>query len=182
MQRRSPLSFPPLPSFSRPASLTRLLEEGPFDREGSLVRIACESGSDVIEAIQSFLVSYGKLRFRSAVAERVCVAAYELLANGLNYGSISHEVTFELFQRGRVVEVAVTNDATPSRLRMLAGCVAKLRDGAEAVYLEELRRSVAGGFPRAMLGLARVVHEAQMGLDVEVLGESRVTVRACASD
>ncbi len=179
--RRSSLSFPPSPSLPRPNSVTRMLDES-FDREGSLLRIACESGSDVIEVVQTFLVSYGKLRFRPAVAERVCVAAYELLANGLSYGSVTQEVTFELFQRDRIVEIAVTNDAIPSRLRMLAAHVAKLRDGAEAVYLEELKRSVAGGYPRAMLGLARVVHEAQMGLDVEVVGESRVTVRAWASD
>jgi hypothetical protein len=146
-----------------------------------LLRIACEPGSNVLEVVQSFLASYTELYFRPAVAERVCVAAYELLANGLNYGSLNREVTFELLQRGSSVEVVVSNEAIPSRLRMLAAHIEKLRAGAEATYLEELKRSVTGSGSRAMLGLARVVHEAQMGLDVAVQGETSVTVRARSS-
>jgi hypothetical protein len=151
-----------------------------LNQAGVLLRVACEPGSNVLEIVQGFLASYLNLRFRPAVAERVCVAAYELLANGLNYGSIHREVIFELVQRGSSVEVAVSNEAIPSRLRMLTAHIEKLRAGAEAAYLEEFKRSVAGGIPRAMLGLARVVHEAQMGLDVDV-SESSVTVRARSS-
>jgi hypothetical protein len=149
--------------------------------DGALLRIACEPGSNVLEVVQSFLAAYTPLRFRPALAERVCVAAYELLANGLNHGSTYRDVIFELSQSGSSVEVAVSNEAVPSRLRMLAVHIEKLRAGAEAVYLEELKRALGGAGPRAMLGLARVVHEAQMGLDVAVRGDSSVTVRARSS-
>lgn len=176
-----PLSSPPGSSLPRPAVEARWQKEE-FERNDSLLRIACDPGSDALDVVQPFIVSYVELRFRRALAERVSVAAYELFANGLGYGSIDRQVTFELFQRGSLVEVAVSNDAGPSRLRLLAAHVERLRDGAEAVYLEELKRSLAGEAPRAMLGLARVVHEVQMGLHVELSGESRVTVRARASD
>jgi hypothetical protein len=43
--------------------------------------------------------------------------------------------------------------------------------------LEELRRSVTGGIPRPMLGLARVTHEVGLTLDLQVQ-ERRISVTA----
>ena len=54
--------------------------------------------------------------------------------------------------------------------------IERLQANAEALYLEELRRS-AGGAVRAMLGLARVRHEAECQLEL-VRQESHVTVTA----
>jgi hypothetical protein len=147
-------------------------------REGSLLRVSCEPGSKVLEPMLHFLNEYSKTRFVPGVAERVSVAGYELLANGLNYASVNSEVVFELWKRQSELQVVVTNEAIASRVRMLSGHFQKLKSGAEAVYLEELRRSVSGGFPRPMLGLARVVHEAKMALDVVVNGDTKVTAMA----
>ncbi len=148
------------------------------EREGSLLRVSCEPGSKVLEPMLHFLNEYSKARFVPGVAERVSVAGYELLANGLNYASVNSEVVFELWKRQSELQVVVTNEAIASRVRMLTGHYQKLKAGAEAVYLEELRRSVSGGFPRPMLGLARVAHETKMALEIVVAGDTRVTAIA----
>jgi hypothetical protein len=51
-----------------------------------------------------------------------------------------------------------------------------VKANSEQTLTDEMRRSVMGG-PRPMLGLARVAHEAGMGLDIGIEGR-RVTVTA----
>jgi hypothetical protein len=113
------------------------------------------------------------------VSERIALTAYELFANGLNYGSISSMVTLELAEESGVAYVTVTNEAIPARARMLAERCALLRADAKSVYMEELRRSVSGGIPRAMLGLARIVHEAGVELSVSAVGSQVTVVGRC---
>jgi hypothetical protein len=73
--------------------------------------------------------------------------------------------------------VRVANETIGPRIAMLNDHVAKIRNNAEATLVEEMRRSVAGGPVRPMLGLARVVHEVSMQLDV-IVEERRVTMTA----
>jgi hypothetical protein len=58
--------------------------------------------------------------------------------------------------------------------------IVQLKADAKGTYLEEMRRSVSGGMPRATLGLARVAHEGKMDLFCTIL-MSRVLVTARCS-
>jgi hypothetical protein len=149
------------------------------DEGESLIRFACEPGSNLLEDVHQFVEAYLKLRFRPSVAQRVSLAAYELFSNALDYGSVSSEVVFEVLERADRVEVRVTNDAIRARLEMLTDRVNRLRDDPEATFVEEMRRYVGGGVSRAMLGLARVRHEAQMDLDLTVEDSRVVVVASC---
>ena len=146
-----------------------------------LVSIHCAPGSDMLEATHAFLTAYAASRARPLIAQRLSLAAYELLANGLNYGSVSGDVTTELVEARSQIIVRVSNDAIGARVQMLSDHVARVRANAEATVLEEMRRSVSGGMPRPMLGLARIAHEAAMLVDVSVR-DRRVTVTASARD
>jgi hypothetical protein len=75
------------------------------------------------------------------------------------------------------IEVRVTNDTVPVRVDMLRSHLERLANDPEAAFLEEMRRSVSGGSSKAMLGLARVVHEAKLALELYIAG-SRLTVVA----
>jgi hypothetical protein len=155
--------------------------QDPFDRTSArcrcLVRILATPGSDSLEALHHFLADYAAKRFLPQVGQRMSVACYELAANALSYSSMSSEVCVELFEVPDAVAIRMTNDTIGPRISMLTDHVAKLRQSAEQVLVEEMRRSVAGGPVRPMLGLARVMHEANMQLDFAVK-EQRVTLTA----
>ena len=105
------------------------------------------------------------------------MAGYELLSNALNYSSMAEEVTIELMDLPDFAAIRVANETIGPRISMLTEHVAKIRANAEATLVDEMRRSVAGGPVRPMLGLARVVHEVSMQLDVAVQ-ERHVTMTA----
>ncbi len=145
----------------------------------SLVRFTCEPGSDLLEDVHLFVDAYCRLRFRPAVAQRVALTGYELLANALNYGSVASEVVFELLERDERVVVRVQNDSIRARLDMLADRVKRLEADPEAVFVEEMRRYVSGGVSRAALGLARIRHEAKMDLELTISGSQVVVAASC---
>ena len=143
----------------------------------TLVRVICTAGSGALEYTHAFVSAYTADHLRGAVAQRLSVGAYELLANALNFGSVSSDIVIELIESETMVGVRVTNDAIAARISMLTEHLLKLKTNAEQTYLEELRRSVTGGIPRPMLGLARVSHEAGLALDLQVQ-ERRIAVTA----
>jgi hypothetical protein len=145
------------------------------------VTVVCDAGADMLEATHTFLTAYAASRLRPHVVQRLSVAVYELLANALNYGSVTGDVIVEFFHARSVVSVRVSNDAIPARIHMLTEHAARVRENAENVFVEEMRRSVGGGIPHSMLGLVRIVHEAGLTLDVTVDG-CRVLVSASCSD
>jgi hypothetical protein len=134
----------------------------------SLFRVLCNAGSGALEYTHAFVSAYAADHFRGAVAQRLSVGAYELLSNALNFGSVSSDIVLELFETDSVVGVRVANEAILARISMLTEHLLKLRTNAEQTFLEELRRSVTGGIPRPMLGLARVTHEASLTLELHV--------------
>lgn len=142
-----------------------------------LLALRCEVGSDLLEALRVFVTAYATQRFRPSVAHAVSLAGYELLENALSYGSVSGDVEFVLVKAGAMLVVEVSNDAVASRVNVLTERAARLRDGPETAYLEEMARSASGSILRPMLGLARVCHEGRMQLDVTV-DDRRVTVSA----
>jgi len=143
----------------------------------TLVRVICTAGSGALEYTHAFVSAYTADHLRGAIAQRLSVGAYELLSNALNFGSISSDIVIELIESESMVGVRVSNDAIAARVSMLTEHLLKLKTNAEQTFLEELRRSVTGGIPRPMLGLARVAHEAGLALDLQVV-ERRITMTA----
>ena len=143
----------------------------------TLVRVICTGGSGALEYTHAFVSAYAADHLRGAVAPRLSVGAYELLSNALNFGSISSDIVIELIESETMVGVRVSNEAIAARVSMLTEHLLKLKTNAEQTFLEELRRSVTGGIPRPMLGLARVAHEAGLALDLQVV-ERRITMTA----
>lgn len=141
----------------------------------TLVLIRCTPGSDVLEATHVYLSAYASARFGSRTAEQLSVAAYELFANAMSYGTLS-DVCLELLETPRGGAVRVANTTTQARIGMLRAHLDKLERDGQAVLANEMRR-FAGGGPRPMLGLARIRHEAGMALEVQVAAE-RVTILA----
>ncbi|HXK20916.1 MAG TPA: hypothetical protein VNG33_24060 [Polyangiaceae bacterium] len=179
--RKASETFRAVSPSSQKIAAARVVTPDPFDSTSSrcrcLVRVLCSPGSDSLEATYGFFSGYAKSRFRPQVAQRLSVAAYELLSNGLNYSSMADEITVELLDLPEVSAVRVVNETIGPRISMLTEHIGKLRHSAEATLLDEMRRSVAGGPVRPMLGLARVVHEASMQLDF-VVTDRRVTLTA----
>lgn len=143
----------------------------------TLFRVVCTAGSGALEYTHAFINAYTADHLRGAVAQRLSVGAYELLSNALNFGSISSDIVIELIESDSMVGVRVSNDAIAARISMLTEHLLKLKTNAEQTFLEELRRSVTGGIPRPMLGLARVSHEVGLTLDLQVQ-ERRISVTA----
>lgn len=143
----------------------------------SLLRVVCTAGSGALEYTHAFITAYTADHLRGAVAQRLSVGAYELLSNALNFGSISSDIVIELIESDTMVGVRVSNDAIAARISMLTEHLLKLKTNAEQTFLEELRRSVTGGIPRPMLGLARVSHEVGLTLDLQV-NDRRISVTA----
>lgn len=143
----------------------------------SLIRVLCTAGSGALEYTHAFVTAYAADHFRGAVAQRLSVGAYELLSNALNFGSVSSDIVLEVLESESIVGVRVSNEAIQARISMLTEHLLKLRTNAEQTFLEELRRSVTGGIPRPMLGLARVTHEVGLTLELQVQ-DRRVSVTA----
>jgi hypothetical protein len=143
----------------------------------SLIRVLCTAGSGALEYTHAFVTAYAADHFRGAVAQRLSVGAYELLSNALNFGSVSSDIVLEVVESDSIVGVRVSNEAIHARISMLTEHLLKLRTNAEQTFLEELRRSVTGGIPRPMLGLARVTHEVGLTLELQVQ-DRRVSVTA----
>jgi hypothetical protein len=142
-----------------------------------MVRVICTAGSGALEYTHAFISAYAADHLRGAVAQRLSVGAYELLSNALNFGSVSSDIVLELIEADTLVGVRVSNEAIQARISMLTEHLQKLRNNAEQTFMEELRRSVTGGIPRPMLGLARVAHEVGLTLELQVQ-DRRVTVTA----
>jgi hypothetical protein len=134
---------------------------------------------DVLDYTHTFIATYARQRFLIPTAEALSVAAHELLDNALNYGSINKEVVLELTETPNSKAVRVSNEAIPTRIGFLTRHMERLWANPEAVFLEEMRRSFSGGTTRPTLGLARVMHEAGLCVEIFVDG-NRVTVIARA--
>jgi hypothetical protein len=142
----------------------------------SLARIVLSPGSEMLEATHAFITSYVAGRLNAQVAQRVSLAVYELTANALAYSTMGEDIAVEILESDRQIAIRVSNQTILARIAMLNEHVLKVRANPEQALTEEMRRSVAGG-PRPMLGLARVLHEAGMTLDVSIEGR-RVTLTA----
>lgn len=137
----------------------------------SLVRVSFPPGFEFIEPIRIFVSAYLEKRLSARVAERAVIVSHELLENAAKYGSIAAEVVLEIRQSSDddPIEILVTNAAFEPRRRLLLDRLGELRrtSPAEAYAraVVDSTRGVAG------LGLARVLHEGNMTLDVSIDGD-----------
>ena len=131
----------------------------------------------MLEQTHKYIADYARKRYLPTVAQSIGVGAYELLSNAYDYGSVSSEIVLELVEEVSSIAIRVTNESISARITMLQQHMKRLSAGAESTYMEEMRHSLAGGTSRAMLGLARVAHEAGLALDLQV-DDRRVTVSA----
>ena len=143
---------------------------GDYENGLVILRIVCEAGANILEPTHVYVTTLAKSRFRTTIADKVSLACWELFSNALSYGSVRRPVILELCDLRTEVELRITNEAIPARCQVLEQRVAQLRTDAKGAYLEEMRRSVSGGIPRAMLGLARVAHEVKMDLGLSIHG------------
>ncbi len=142
-----------------------------------LLQVRLETSPQILPQIGEFTTAYTRFRFHPRTAEKLALASYELIENAISYGSISGDVVYSLLEADRYIEVCVANDASPGRLTNLRTRIDRIRVDPEQAFQEEMSRSVSGAGARAALGLARICHEAQMDLELELDG-NRVTIRA----
>jgi hypothetical protein len=142
----------------------------------TLVRVAWEN-SENAEYFYGFVSGYAKAVFTMGAADRVILASQELLENALQYSLMSKEITYELGVTATEVRVSVRNATISSRVEMLRAHLIRIQEDPERTYTTELERSMSGGGRRAMLGLVRICHEANMVLSASV-DSGNVTVMA----
>ena len=128
---------------------------------------------DVLGYTHGFVAAYLRQRFLPGIAEPLNIAAYELLDNALSYGSVTEPVKLEVVESPSSIAVRVSNASISARVDRLIAHIERLRSNDEPVFVEESRRALGGA--RAMLGLARITHEAGLGLELYV-DDQRVTV------
>jgi len=145
-----------------------------------ILRVVCEAGSSILEPTHLYVTTLAKIRFRPTVAEKVSLACWELFSNALSYGSMRRPVILELCGLKDFVELRVSNESIAARCELLEQRIQQLKIDAKGTYLEEMRRSISGGLPRATLGLARVAHEGRMELFCTI-HQCRVLVTAHCS-
>jgi hypothetical protein len=163
---------------ARVAERVRVVQ-GDAPVEPAMVTIRARCHDDLLEYTHKFVGSYTRSRFRGGLADGLTVAAFELLGNALNYGSVLGDVIFQIVETPRMVAVRVSNDTVQVRIDMLCSHLERVSRDPEAAFLEEMKRSTVSGITRPMLGLARVVHESKLLLEVYISG-TRVTVAASA--
>ena len=143
----------------------------------SLINVTWDSSPD-LEQFLAFITAYTRGRFSASLAERVTLASTELLDNAVRYGSLARDFTYRLDVDGQRAMVSVQNTTVRARIDMLTAQLRRVEASAEQVYSAELERSMApGAGRRSMLGLARICHEAEMKLSLDVDG-NEVSVRA----
>lgn len=149
-------------------------------QSSALIHVTWDASPD-LEQFLGFITAYTKGRFSNSMAERITLASTELLDNAVRYGSLAREFSYRLAIDGARVSVSVQNTTMLARIEMLTAQLRRLEATPEQVYASELERSMGpSSGRRSMLGLARIRHEAEMRIEVEI-ENTEVTVRAvCA--
>lgn len=146
----------------------------------ALIHVTWDASPD-LEQFLGFITAYTKSRFSNSLAERITLASTELLDNAVRYGSLARDFSYRLAMDGTRVSVSVQNTTVLARIDMLTAQLRRLETTPEQVYASELERSMGpGSGRRSMLGLARIRHEAEMRIEIEV-ENTEVTVRALCS-
>lgn len=143
----------------------------------ALIHVTWDASPD-LDQFLNFISAYTKGRFSSSLAERLTLASTELLDNAVRYGSLARVFSYRLAVESAGITVSVQNTTVRARIDMLTAQLRRLETAPDQVYSSELERSLTNnGGRRSMLGLARIRHEAEMAIDLDV-DVNEVTVRA----
>jgi len=145
--------------------------------EPAVLSVTCKAHDDVLQYTHTFVRAYAQSRYRKSLAQSLSVATHELLGNALTYCAISGDVVFQIVEAPNSVAVRVSNPTVQVRLDMMRAHLERLSKSPEGGSPDESGRSAASASAPPMHGLARVVHEAKLALEVYVVG-SLVTVVA----
>ncbi|HWZ90375.1 MAG TPA: hypothetical protein VNW92_16040 [Polyangiaceae bacterium] len=144
----------------------------------SLLRVAWAS-SESTAYFCRFVSGYANTAFAAVTAGRVTLASRELLENALRYSLMMHEITYELSATRTEVRVSVQNRTISSRVEVLRAQLKRIQEDPQRAYAQELERSKSSTGRRAMLGLVRICHEADMTLRASVDGSSVLLAASC---
>jgi hypothetical protein len=145
---------------------------------GSLLRVAWASSENTAYFCR-FVAGYANTAFSAVTADRVTLASRELLDNALRYSLMMHEVTYELSATRTEVHVSVHNATIASRVEVLRAHLERIQEDPQRAYALELERSKSSSGRRAMLGLVRICHEADMTLRASVDGNNVALAASC---
>lgn len=145
-------------------------------QEGDVPRIELTFEPDIVQiSLVRTLVANLYAAIDVDLADRLALAAHELLENALKYavGGLTHlRICGASGQAGRI-EVCVTNRTTSEHVRAACVLVDELAsaDDPQAMYQRVMRRS-AGSPEGSGLGLARISAEGEMSVDCQVQGDT----------
>jgi hypothetical protein len=165
------------PGSQRPQSHVRALTTEGLREHPCVLRVLLTSGQGPLEGTLRFIAAYLRCRYSQRSAERIAVAVYELVSNGVDYARVGTNVTVEIRVGRDEIVALVSNVAIEARLDMLRHQLDLLTTDPMETYKSEMTASLEANGARAKLGLARICHEAKLELRVHVDAE-RVTIAA----
>jgi len=111
-------------------------------------------------------------------ADRVALAASELLENAVKYGtSDDTHCVVRAFGETGVIEASVTNQASDQGARELRALYDKVMAGDPLeAYITQMREAATRTDGRCQLGLARIRYESNASLSLNISADQLVTI------
>lgn len=140
-------------------------------RPRPLVSIGAPADPSLLEPTYAYLSAYSFSCLPPRLAQRLNVAAYELYANALRYGSSAGEVRLEIDRTAGGAQLTISNHAQPADIERLKTQIDRVRADATAAFNSEMSRFAGDSQPPPMLGIVRVAHESALELSLKIEGE-----------
>jgi hypothetical protein len=124
-----------------------------------------------IDPLRDFIVQHARLRLGDELSERIQTVAQELIENAIKYGDPSEEpeITLSVDSLGHF-ELATKNRAVGSRISLLKQAFASARNPRDDL-VTAMKRAPTLPPSQVMLGLPRIRSEADVHLEMDVVGD-----------
>lgn len=147
-------------------------------------RVVLSPDWDALDELRDFIASWLKRRFTASLAARATLAVHELLELSLRFGLVTGDLELEIYDgnrdggSGHGYELRISNEMLALRVEFLRRKIESLPGTDAATEYQQLMKQVASGQgDEVSLGLARLRHEANVEMELEVDGR-RVTIVA----